>query len=54
MVRQYEVIKVIHILMLFICGLVAFFLVFGRYTPNAAVMGDMDWNPIYHTHNGKL
>ena len=26
-----------------------FFLVVGRYTPNAAVMGDMSWTPIYHT-----
>jgi hypothetical protein len=26
-----------------------FFLGVGRYTPNAAVMGDMGWTPIYHT-----
>jgi hypothetical protein len=26
-----------------------FFLGVGRYTPNAAVMGDIGWTPIYHT-----
>ena len=26
-----------------------FFLGVGRYTSNAAVMGDMSWTPIYHT-----
>ena len=45
MVRQYRVIKVIHIVMLFKC----FFLGVGRYTPNAGVMGAMGWIPIYHT-----
>ena len=41
MVLQYRVTKVIHILMLFNCG---------QYTPKTAVMGDLGWIPIYHTH----
>ena len=41
--NSYSCINAIH---LWACR---FFLGVGRYIPNATVMGDMGWTPIYHT-----